>query len=333
MNRIKIILLTILCCWLQPCWAHPITLNHIAILPIPTKGAIVNITSTKPLQTKLLQSHGRSIVWLEHAKLAPTLYTPQKVLKPAFFLKPVPYRVKVVENSAGTQLYFESKHPLKLWLTTSQNQFLEKAGEELPLYLQWPSVKTPAKINFQVLLGDASNDYDANHLDKAVQKMEIIFNGLPHPPQMLYQLLGALYLHQNQWVKALVLYGQGAHDYPNVLGIRYSALLYQAHQPQNAIQVLKKTRLSKSLSLETDGEIDYMLGSLYLETHAYSQALSSLQAAANTFFQSPVVLYNLAIAYEGNNDLQLAFQTYLDALPYAHGDLADMIQAQIHRLK
>ncbi len=209
---------------------------------------------------------------------------------------------------------------------------LEEAARELPLYPQWPVTGIPNAGEIETLVSTSFTSFQSADMKRSMQALENLFLSHPDPPKALYELLGALYLREEMWVNALCLYGQGAHKYPDTLGLRYSALLYHLNQPEKAMQALSDMMIAADVRTETLAHAQYMLGSIHLEKQNYEKAVTYLKSAATTFNNNATVLYNLAIAYEGLNQHQLALEAYQQALRQANGNLSLEIQSQIQRL-
>jgi tetratricopeptide (TPR) repeat protein len=333
MKRIVQFSVLIVLCWFQPAWADITVADQVTILPLSRDHVLVAVESPKPIIMEITRVQGFPALLLKNACIRDTLVAPNKQLNRQSFIRPVPYPVRTQQTPEGISLIFESQSPVTLSITSSETGFIQEAARELPLYPQWNTPPISSHESAGTLMNRASKAFMANRTEEATQALETLFDAELDPSQALYQLLGALYLHQGDWVKALALYGQGSHQFPEALGLRYAALLYQLHQLDKASQVLSDLLITVDIPPDTVAQAHYMLGSIYAEQRAYDKALPHLKLAAEAFSNHPDVLFNLAVGYEGVKQPVLALATYQKALPLSKDGLYQEVQAQIHRLQ
>lgn len=190
---------------------------------------------------------------------------------------------------------------------------------------------SPASQN-QALLRSAYSAYQHNQLDRSIHSLEQLITRLSKPPAVLYELLGALYLEKPDCRRGPALLEHGARQYW-VAGLYQSALWYLCQQTDQAIQRLSAMIKNNPPNQVALAQAQYMLGTMELEQGQVAEAAPLLADAANTIPNDPVILYNLAIAYESQGQLSEALTTYYKALPYAKEPFSSDIQTQIHRLE
>lgn len=320
-------------CSIGQSWANVAPLDKVAVLPLTRDRMLVKIQKSPPSIIEVTRYKGFPALFLKDASIPQSWLNPEQHLNPPMFLRPVNYPVKAVHTQTGVFLVFQSHAPLVLSVTTSDSAFLAEAARELPLYPTWPEKSLDIEVAPHHLVDEAYAAFEQNRLNEATQALETLLYALPSPPKALYQLLGVLYLYRDNWLKALLIYGEGAHQYPEVLAIRYSALLYQLNQKNKAIQALEDLLITVDIPPDTQAQAHYMLGSIYTERQAYDKALPHLEQAAVVFSATPEVLFNLAIAYEGTQHPRQALEAYEKALPLSTGALNQEVLNQIQRLK
>ena len=328
-----------------------VELSHLTLLPLPMNSngdstVLIEADADQPIGMETQANGAFSSLRLKNACLKPTWVTTQHQLIPAVFVHVPPYPVQVVQSGTDTDLIFQSKTPVVLSVLPTAAAFQSEAVEAIPLYGQWPkasliakpvskSIGKAAQTPQQQLMLQAQKAIQANQLGLAADKLQTLLRTTPNPPLATYALLSAIYLKQQAWVRALVFYSEYAKTHPAQLGIRYGSLLYQLQQRDKAVQVLTDmlTTPTPPLPANTAAQAHFMLGNMLVEAHHYDEALPHLTASLQTFAESPIVHYDLAIAYEGQHQPQQALEEYKNALKLSRGPLTTDIQTQITRLE
>lgn len=317
---------------LQQGWAKPVDLTQLEVLPVHMNRVLVRVESPTPITVEVTHHQGHPAIWLSDAQVPKTWMLPGNTIKPDRFLYPVPYALQVENTDKGSWLIFTTA-ALEISVVTSAQAMLEESARILPVYPSWPHVATEPARDITHELTVAQTQIDRHETQQALNKLETVYSQLPNPPKSLYQILGALYEEQRLRVKALCLYGQGAHRYPDALGLPYAALLYELKQPEKALQVLSDLLITAEISPATLAQARFILGSIYVERHDYAAALPFLEQAAEAFPNDAAVRYNLAVTYEGLHQSDRAIDQYELALKWADSSLKQNILQQLQRLK
>lgn len=335
MRRVVIVLLCIIGFAFSRSWGESTPIEGITVLPFGGHRALVSVETPQPVVIEVTTRQGSPAIWLKETNLPNTLHDGLNYLNASSFIRPAPYHVLVEKQEEGSWLVFQTNTALDISVVTSAQALLEEASRELAVYPSWPVTPVIEKRDPGLLVDNATQAFNNGDYKTATELLEQLFYMEQAPSKPLYQVLGLLYLQQKSWLKALCLYGQGAHQYPEALGLRYSALLYQLQQPQKAAKVLSDLVITAGLAPETLAQAHYMLGSIYAEEKRFDQAIAELKQVQGAFGNSPFILYNLAVSYEGAQKQDLALDTYQQALPWVQGqeDLLQDIRSQIQRLQ
>ncbi len=308
-------------------------IQNIKVFPVTSEHVLVMIQADQPFRWQILRVDDLPSIQVEADSIHPNLLTRENLLVPSAFIRRDGFAVSVKSLGQPVLLQFQSRRPLSLSVSGSDAEMLAQAARLLPVYRTFAAQHRQPASQPMVLVQNAQQAFVANNPAQAVGFLEGLYEGMSKPPQALYQLLGLLYLREQNWLKALTLYSEGAKAFPQGVGLRYSALLYQLGQPEKAAIVLRDMLQSRQLSTMDAAQANYMLGTIYTEQQRYDLALPYLQSASGVFRQSPQVLYNLAIAYEGVKQTNQAIETYHEARQYAANNLNQEIGQQLLRLQ
>ncbi len=310
------------------------TLRNLEIFPADTSQVFVLVETTpQQIQPQISLYNGDPSVYLSELSIPASLLTHNNQLASSVFLRPLAFPAVVAQTAQGSWISFDTAPTLKIQPYTEKSAFAQAIAARLPLYTRKPVIKVQEAAPASSQLREAINAFRAGQTYRATQLVENLYMQMNPPPKFLYPLLGALYLFQENWPKALILYSEGAQQYPETLGLRYSALLYQSNQLNKSEQVLRDMLTGHPLEDEAASQAHYMLGTMLLQEKQYPEALPHLVSASEGFNRSAEVYYNLAIAYEGTHQVALAAASYKQALKYADPDFAREIRTQIERLQ